>query len=137
MIDQKNLRYCGIFVGIAMILMLSGNVEAENIKLYGVQLPAWSGGGFRPTGTQLTCAATSEDGKCWDGQTWHRLFPDGPRRYSRANGHVACRVIIVDDGSCWDGSAWYRLPIGTVYGIVAPVTSETPGAFITTPLPPK
>ena len=109
--------------------------HAQGITLYGMNRSPMMGGGFAPSDPGLVCTAT-RDGKCFDGKVWHPLFPPGPHKFSRAQGTVACRVIIRDDGSCWDGSAWNRLPRGTIQGTVGGILGPTPGAFITTPLPP-
>ena len=123
-------------VGAAITLVMPNIGMAEDhIRVYGWDLPAWQGGGFRPAGTELAYMAL-DNGSCWDGQRWHRLYPEGPRTYARATGRVACRIIDIDQPSCWDGSEWYRLPSGTLYGVIAGIISPTPGAFITTPLPP-
>jgi hypothetical protein len=122
---------------VVAILILPSAAKAENVKVFGWELGIAEGPGFRPAGTRLTCAAISPDGECWDGKTWQRLFPSGPRHYSQATGQVACRIILPDDGSCWDGRAWYRLPSGSIHGWQAGMLSQTPGAFITTPLPPE
>jgi hypothetical protein len=64
---------------------------AETARVFGLQAPAWEAtmpGSFMPAGTQLSCAAISADGKCWDGRAWHRLFPAGPRHYM-ADSHMS------------------------------------------------
>jgi len=109
--------------------------NAEQVTVYGVDLSARWGGGFRPAGTNLVCAGMDKDSRCWDGQTWHELYPLGARRYARAQGQVNCVVITKANGDCWDGNAWYKLPLGTVYGVILP--ARLGGAFRTTPLPPE
>jgi hypothetical protein len=127
----------------ATYIALTGTAAAD-VQVFGIQAPAFgtataSPGAFIPAGTELSCAALSKDGRCWDGKRWHRLFPNGSRHYRHANGaKVACIVIVNPEADCWTGDAWYRLPHGQLYGIVAPsqggINGEPPGAFITTPL---
>ena len=108
--------------------------QAEQAAIYGVNVSAMQGGGFKPAGASFVCAAIEPDGRCWDGHTWHTLYPAGPRHYARVTGQVDCRAITKFTGDCWDGHAWYKLPYGTLYGIVLPAWEG--GAFRTTPLPP-
>ena len=106
----------------------------QEASVYGVQLPAVQGGGFRPAGTDLVCFGLDKGGRCWDGKAWHSLYPLGRRQYSSAQGQVDCVVITKITGDCWDGNKWYKLPWGTVSGVVLPAWQG--GAFRTTPLPP-
>jgi hypothetical protein len=125
------------FVVLAMALSLTipvGGARAEEASVYGVQLPAVQGGGFRPAGTDLVCFGLDKDGRCWDGKAWHSLYPLGRRQYSSATGQVDCVVITKSTGDCWDGKKWYKLFWSTVSGVVLPAWQG--GAFRTTPLPP-
>lgn len=91
----------------AAVYLLPRIAFAEQIKVFGVQLPPQDGGGFKPAGTDLVCGVVSKNGLCFDGKKWHRLFPAGPRRYSPVTGPVTCNVIV--DADCWDGEHWFRL----------------------------
>ena len=124
-------------LAIAAVLMLAvgGIASAEEVKVFGVTMSPMKGGGFKPSGTTLVCTSIDES-RCYDGKTWHNLFPPGPRRYATdAPAKVACMAIA--SGDCWttDGK-WYRLPKGQLMGIYGGVMSPTPGAFITAPLAP-
>lgn len=114
--------------------VLATGANAEEAVVYGVTLPAWQGGAFRPAGTNLACAGLDKNGRCWDGKTWKTLYPLGRRRYSRAQDQVDCVVITKKTCDCWDGHRWYKLPVGSVHGVVLPAWEG--GAFRTTPLPP-
>lgn len=79
----------------------------QNIKVFGATVPA-RGYSFVPAGTDLACRAI-EDGRCFDGKVWHRLFPDGQRKYAvPTTDEVEC--IVIAGGDCWTGKVWYRLP---------------------------
>ena len=108
--------------------------QAEEVSIYGVNLPAVRGGGFQPAGTNFICFGFDKDSRCWDGKTWQSIYPLGPRHFSRTNAQVDCVVVTKITGDCWDGHTWYKLPLGTVFGVVLP--SVQGGAFRTTPLPP-
>jgi hypothetical protein len=120
---------------LAVLVMLPSLGNAEMASIYGVELPAAQGGGFRPAGTNLTCYGFDKDSRCWDGRAWHEVYPTGSHHYARAQGQVDCVVITKETGDCWDGHAWYKLPVGTAYGVVLPAPQG--GAFRTFPLPPE
>ncbi|HZL40045.1 MAG TPA: hypothetical protein VFC45_07165 [Pseudolabrys sp.] len=117
----------------AVLLAAGGTGFAENVKVFGVTMSPMMGGGFKPAGTTLICTSLDE-GRCYDGNIWHDLFPPGPRRYATdAPDKVVCMAIA--NGDCWTTARkWYRLPRGQLMGINAGVMSPTPGAFVTAPL---
>ncbi len=117
-----------------LVGVLPNLANAEEVNVYGLNLPAFQGGGFRPAGTNLVCGALDKNGRCWDGKAWYDLYPLGPRHYARAQGQIDCVVITKETSDCWDGYAWYKLPFGTIYGVILP--AHLGGAFRTTPLPP-
>jgi hypothetical protein len=102
----------------------------QNVKIFGATVPA-RGYAFVPAGTDLACRAI-DDGRCFDGRAWHRLFPEGPRKYAiPATNEVEC--IVIADGDCWTGKEWYRLPRGKIFGRTMQLRG---GSFITAPLQP-
>ena len=110
--------------------------EGENVKVFGIQAGPGSKtpGAFIPAATKFACYAM-KGGECWDGKTWQRLFPAGPRKYIKPDvSQVACSVIIQPENDCWTGQEWYRLPTGQLLGIVGGFGSAHPNAFITAPL---
>jgi hypothetical protein len=120
---------------LAAVLMMPNPGNAEMASIYGVNLPAMAGGGFRPAGTNLTCYGFDRENRCWDGKAWREVYPSGPHHYARARGQVDCVAITKETGDCWDGHAWYKLPFGTLYGVILPASQG--GAFRTVPLPPE
>ena len=132
--EHADKRAFVVLVMALSLTILAGAVHAEEASVFGVQLPAMLGGGFRPAGTDVVCFGLDKDGRCWDGKAWHSLYPLGRRQYSRAWGQVDCVVITKITGDCWDGNKWYKLPWGAVSGVVLP--AGLGGAFRTTPLPP-
>jgi len=122
------------FIAITMLCCsVAPAASAEHAKIFGMTggMMAKAPGAFVPAGTDLSCMALDDSGRCFDGKTWHQLYPLGPRRYSKANGaQVSCIALVGVKGDCWTGEKWYRLPQGHVLGVTSLVT----GAFTTTPL---
>jgi hypothetical protein len=123
---------------LAMPLALFANPAlalSETATVYGTTASIFSKnpGAFLPANTSLVCFSMNES-RCWDGRTWHQLYPSGRRRYMVATtDRIACAVIVAPRNDCWTGSAWYRLPKGQVFGVIGGFFSDTPGAFITVP----
>ena len=108
-------------IGIGAALACALSASAETATVYGTtdSIFSFTPGAFRPANTQLACFSLN-DGKCWDGHQWHRLYPPGPRRYAAVTTErVACSVIVAPNNDCWTGSVWYRLPRGQIFGVVA------------------
>ena len=124
------------FMGIAWLALTANPASAETATVYGNTASIFSAnsGAFLPANTNLACFSMNE-ANCWDGKTWHHLYPSGPRRYALATSdRVACSVIVAPSNDCWTGSVWYRLPKGQLFGVLGGFFSNTPGAFITAPL---
>lgn len=116
--------------------LFTTTAHAENARIFGRRLSPMSEtpGAFVPAATSLTCYSL-DNGRCWDGKKWHRLYPKGPRSYAKPKGaKVACSVIVEPSNDCWTGAEWYRLPAGNLFGIVGGFASQHPSAFITAPL---
>lgn len=128
-----------LILPLVVMLVLTRPTAAEEMSVYGAYAGSLSPtpGAFIPAGTQWPCQSLDGNGRCWDGQAWHLLYPSGPRHYKDAHGQqVACRIIGKVTHDCWDGSAWYRLPSGKLFGMIGAVLSPNPGAFLIVPLPP-
>jgi hypothetical protein len=128
----------GVLAGMASLAVIALPASAETASIYGrtASILTKNPGAFLPANTQLVCFSMNGS-KCWDGRTWHQLYPLGARHYAvAASDRVACSVIVAPKNDCWTGSAWYRLPDGQVFGAIGGIFSDTPGAFITQPLQP-
>ena len=122
--EHAHKRAFGVLALAFSLTILAGAVHAEEASVYGVQLPAVQGGGFRPAGTDLVCFGLDKGGRCWDGKAWHSLYPLGRRQYSPARGQVDCVVITKITGDCWDGNKWYKLPSGHCFRCCASGTAR-------------
>jgi len=124
------------FMGIALLAFIADTATAETATVYGTTASIFSAnsGAFLPANTKLACFSMNE-ADCWDGKSWHHLYPSGRRHYAAATtDRVACSVIVAPRNDCWTGSVWYRLPRGQIFGVIGGFFSNTPGAFITAPL---
>jgi hypothetical protein len=123
-------------LGVALVAFFVAPALAETATVYGTTASVFSAnsGAFLPANTNLACFGMNQ-ANCWDGKKWHQLYPTGHRHYVVATtDRIACSVIVAPSNDCWTGSVWYRLPKGQVFGVIGGFFSNTPGAFITSPL---
>jgi hypothetical protein len=125
---------------LAIALVSGVSAHAEEAIIYGGTTPLLASsyqGAFMPAKTGLHCYSINEN-KCWDGNAWHEIYPLGPRHYAKPPPPpdlVSCAVIMKASHDCWDGAHWYRLPLGPLWGGIAPLGAvEDVNAFRTAPL---